>query len=103
MAENMAITASKKSGRPFLPGQSGNPGGRPKNKFGEFIRTATNGGQELAEDILTLFRETKDPEIKLKAAAWLSDRAFGKVVQATDPEEGAKNQIIVTFQDKPKT
>ena len=97
MAENRAITASKISGRPFLPGQSGNPGGRPKNKFGEYIRTATNGGQELAEDILTLFRKTKDPEIKLKAAAWLSDRGFGKAVQSDDSENQINNQIIVEF------
>lgn len=96
MAENRAITTEKKSqGRPFLPGQSGNPGGRPKNKFGEFIREQTNGGQAIASKILDLFRKSKNPEIVLKAATWLRDTGFGKPAQEFINKENESQIIIV--------
>jgi hypothetical protein len=73
----------------FSPGQSGNPGGRPK---------ATLNVQELArahtEDaIQTLVEALKDPKLKVQAATALLDRGWGKPVQAI--EASAQEDITV--------
>lgn len=66
------------SGR-FLPGNSGNPGGRPVGLSG-LIREATDEGSELVEFMLGLFRgeHGEDMRTRAVAATWLADRGFGK-------------------------
>src|SRR5688500_8397204 len=73
----------------FKPGQSGNPGGRPKG-LGLFIRAQTNDGEELAALMLDVMRGAGKFDgarvplpLRIEAATWLADRGFGKPVQAT--------------------
>ena len=73
--------------RGFLPGQSGNPGGRPRG-LAALVRAQTNDGKELVNLMLRVLRGTlavngKKPSIsdRMKAAEWLADRGWGKAVE----------------------
>ena len=76
MTENSLITE-----RPWLfrPGESGNPGGRPKG-LGALVRAQTGEGAELVAFMLRVLRGRRQPlRLRMEAAAWLADRGFGKV------------------------
>jgi hypothetical protein len=79
-------TGSALRGRPFPPGKSGNPGGRPKG-FVAAIREATDDGLELVSLMLQVLRGEL-PGVRLRdrleAASWLADRGFGKPTVAVD-------------------
>ena len=75
-------SANAERGRPFKPGQSGNPGGRPKmpEEMRQILREA---GPELARKLLT-YTEHSNPKIAMWAITEALDRAYGKPVQAQD-------------------
>jgi len=66
----------------FQPGQSGNPGGRPKSNVVAMARQHT---QEAVDALVTALR---NPRERVSAAVALLDRGWGKPVQmvAGDPE-----------------
>lgn len=67
----------------FKPGQSGNPGGRPKGAAGvaKLIHEATGGGKELVEWALTIWRDATNTMTDRKwAFDWLSNRYMGTPV-----------------------
>lgn len=86
-------------GRPFKPGQSGNPGGSAKG-FGSLIREQTRDGGELVAFALAMVRG-KDVKMDLRFAAvqWLADRGWGKPVQLT--EASGEVRIVLTWDDGP--
>jgi hypothetical protein len=64
----------------FKPGNSANPGGRPKG-LAELVRRETKDGAELVRFMLGVLRGRKQPlRYRLEAAAWLADRGFGKAL-----------------------
>jgi hypothetical protein len=78
-SENSLVTDT----RPWLfkPGQTGNPGGRPRG-LAELVRQETKDGAELVAFMLRILRGRKQPtRYRLEAAAWLADRGFGKALQ----------------------
>jgi hypothetical protein len=93
-AENSERTA-KPRGRPFRPGQSGNPGGRPK-VLAEVRDLARASTLEALETIRHLMADEKiPPAIRLSAAEALLDRAWGKsaTVQPSDLNRPAWREL----------
>lgn len=66
-------------GRPFKKGQSGNPGGRPRNHVQVLARQHTDAA------IAALAEALKNPRERVPAATVLLERGWGKPVQ---PVEG---------------
>lgn len=102
-AQNSARATTKVVGRPFEPGQSGNPGGRPKGLATKIREIAP--AEELASFYVALW--TRDGKVlrqlgikvadvtladRTRAADWLADRGYGKApqyaaVEGEDPLE----------------
>ena len=78
-------------GRPFQPGQSGNPG-RPAQGIARAFRDAMVRPEEAARGLLEIARTAKRPADRIAAWRELLDRAHGKapafaVIEADDPPE----------------
>ena len=71
-----AVSCRSSNGQ-FLPGFSGNPGGRPKDEFkvAELARSYT---VEAVETLVDLMRHSKDDRVRGTASQALLDRGWGK-------------------------
>ena len=93
-AENSApVPAKKPRGRPFAKGQSGNPGGKPKDAK-EVRDVLALKGKELAEKLLKLALE-EDNAFALKTAL---EYVLGKPAQSLDvTSEGKALAVSITI------
>ena len=66
----------------FLPGESGNPGGRPG--MPEVVRSRIQGLTVRAVEVLQGCLESDDEKIRLEAAKHILDRAYGRPAQSTE-------------------
>ncbi|MEE9122892.1 MAG: hypothetical protein V3U14_00160 [candidate division NC10 bacterium] len=77
------------TGKGFLPGRSGNPGGRPKG-LAERVRRATHDGKTIVDFMVAVAQGEKidgrKPRLcdRMEAHKWLADRGWGKPVQAME-------------------
>ena len=77
------------TGKGFLPGVSGNPGGRPQG-LAQRVRRATHDGKTIVEFMIAVARGAKidgrKPRLadRVDANKWLADRGWGKPVQAME-------------------
>jgi hypothetical protein len=106
--------AKRPVGRPFQPGQSGNPGGRPKG-LAAYVRAQTKDNQEQADFFLRVARsldkdtpaEARVPDATfedvLEAHKWLADRGSGKPAQTLGLEgaDGEALQVTVKLEKAP--
>ncbi|MCL0055420.1 hypothetical protein M1N56_06075 [Dehalococcoidia bacterium] len=89
----------KTIGKPFAPGVSGNPGGRPKS-LASYIRETTDGGREMVDLMVAVMRGEavggKKPRIRdqMDAAGWLMDRGFGRPVAQIDATSRTMNMDL---------
>ncbi len=84
-------------GRRFKPGQSGNPGGKPKG-FGALIRQESKDGAELVRTALAILRNTKAANRdRLKAAEFLADRGWGKPPTSINFNPGDDSAMTFTL------
>lgn len=98
------MTAEKRKkprGRPFAPGNSANPGGRPK--LPEDVKHVREIAREYTEDaiggLVGVLRNGSGPA-KVAAANALLDRGWGKPAQPVTGEGGegpVKHSVNVTF------
>lgn len=71
---------SRNKEQQFKPGQSGNPGGRPKGSK-EFRDLCIQSTPEAFARMLDAMRQDGDMNLALRAAQLIIERAFGKAVQ----------------------
>lgn len=73
----MAEAPTKPRGKPFQPGQSGNPGGRPV-----LVKSLQAQARECTEDAIKALKEAlKVSTTRVQAATALLDRGYGRPVQ----------------------
>lgn len=89
-------------GRPFQPGQVANPGGRPRHAgLADYLVNETDKGKKLGRLVMDVaflegeFKGARIPvNVRLEAATWIADRAFGKPVQSTEISAGSGAVMI---------
>jgi Family of unknown function (DUF5681) len=73
------------TGAGFLPGQSGNPGGRPKGLARRVRELVGENGELILQFMVQVLGDERARTAdRLEAARWLADRGFGKSVQAVE-------------------
>ena len=74
------------TGKGFMPGQSGNPGGKKKEPEA-FKQLAREHSIEALQTVILLLNDKNTrPNEKLKAAELIMDRAWGKATQHIDAD-----------------
>jgi hypothetical protein len=96
MAENRQKTGKRPATKTaFKPGQSGNPGGRPKKTESEFEleRACEMKAPEALETILDLMQNAKQDSVRLAAASYVIERRYGKAVERKEIRTGPLDGI----------
>jgi hypothetical protein len=98
-AQNSRITAKPKGkprGRPFVPGQSGNPGGRPRDVHG-IRQISLDQGEASIATLVDVRDHDLNGSNRIKAAVAILDRGCGR---PTQPIEG-RVDVQWVVRDKP--
>ena len=100
--ENNAGTRGRpfKAGQPnpgFKPGQSGNPGGRPKGLAKRVRELVGEDGERIIEFMASVMNdETARKADRLEAAKWLADRGFGRAIQGLEIDVAQRGYLDIT-------
>lgn len=83
---SLAENRKKPRGKPFAPGNSANPGGRPKKTEEEFalIEACKKKAPEALEVILEIMQRGQSEKTRLSAAIAVIERGYGKPKQEQD-------------------
>ncbi len=87
MSANRPQTGKRPAPRTaFRPGQSGNPSGRPKRTAEEFrlIQACQTKSQDALATITQLMTQADKDSVRLSAAVFIIERAYGKPVAKVD-------------------
>ena len=87
----------------FVPGQSGNPGGRPKDehRVSELARSYT---VEAIDTLVDLMRRGKDERVRGTAAQALLDRGWGKAkMEVVSSGEGGYLELLRAVNEQIKS
>lgn len=80
---------------PFVKGQSGNPGGMPKD-IHDIKVLAARHGPEAVEALVAIMRDSgASPPARVAAAVHLLDRGYGKAAQPVTGADGVSPVKIV--------
>lgn len=87
----------------FLPGQSGNPAGRPKDEH-RVAELARSYNTEAIETLVDLMRHGKDERVRGTAAQALLDRGWGKaMVGVVSSGEGGYLELLRAVNEQIKS
>lgn len=82
------------TGKGWMPGQSGNPGGRPKG-----IAAIARQHTDKAVDVLVNAMNEEDPRVRVAAAKEILDRGYGKAPVFTADLTGKLDDLDDTALD----
>jgi Family of unknown function (DUF5681) len=86
------------TGQGFKPGQSGNPGGRPKGLARRVRELVGDDGDAIAQFMYSVMKDVKARTAdRLDAGRWLADRGFGRSVQPVDLDVNQYPAIDITM------
>lgn len=100
MAENSDTAAKKRrgAGKPFQPGQSGNPGGRPK-VLEEIKNLAREHSETAIKTLADIAKDAKaNHSARVAAANALLDRGYGKPLQTIEASVSLLDQMTADEQ-----
>lgn len=92
--EQPNLSPRRGKGRPFEPGKSGNPGGRPR-EVAEIRELARKHGPEAIKKLVALMYEADSDAVRVRAAEALLNRGYGMPTQAITGEDGVPLVINV--------
>lgn len=86
-------------GRPFAPGQSGNPGGKnpEKEELRRYIRTFS---KENVDGVMELARNAQNEKVRLSARTWMLEQDIGKALIAISGEDGGPLKLDMDLLNK---
>ncbi len=97
MSQNRPKQTRRKAPRTaWKPGQSGNPGGRPK-EVAEVKALACKHTQEALETLAKLMKSGTPDRTRVAAAEAILDRAWGRPTQAIDHDVSNDQEFKFTF------
>jgi hypothetical protein len=100
VAENSNKQQKKPRGRPFKPGESGNPGGRPPGyaAFRESFR-AEKDLDVIKKRLMKIFTngDAKDADVIMASRLWY-EYGFGKAPSAPEDNEALQDGLTVVVQ-----
>ncbi len=101
MADSSDESGTRKSaGRPFLPGQSGNPGGKSAEREALRRYLLESFGKESIDGIAGLARAARSEKVRLDAMVWLAEQAVGKAVVAISGSDGGPLKVGIETLDE---
>jgi uncharacterized protein DUF5681 len=91
-------------GKRFVPGNSGNPSGRPKRTSEELdliaaCRTKTSDALDVIQDLMV---GSSNPKVRLDAALAIIERGYGRPTQPTtiSTPDGVRCEVALTGLDE---
>lgn len=93
------------TGKGFLPGKSGNPGGRSSERDELRRYLVSSYGRESIDGIAKLAREARSEKVKLDARVWLAEQAIGRALVAVGDPDGkplAAMGLVVLPMEQPE-
>jgi hypothetical protein len=97
LVENQPVTTrlGGVTGHGFVPGRSGNAGGRPRGLARRVRELVGDDGAAIAEVVLRVMLDERErTRDRLEAARFLADRGWGKAVQTLEVDVPASAPVV---------
>lgn len=82
-------------GRPFPPGQSGNPSGKSPEREALRKYILETHGKDAIDGIAEMARSARSEKVRLDARVWLAEQSVGRALVAVAGEDGKPIKVDV--------